>query len=122
MTNEKKLDMMPAAIWMANILSVVGLSIAGWVLITVSDLNAEVRTFDSRLSANEQSDIQHHSNQDLHMPMDRKFAMFVSRSEYEATQVARSTELADLKAEVRRGNAMLSEMLERLSRMEGTPR
>jgi len=119
MTNEKKLDMMPAAIWLANTLSIVGISIAGWVLITVSDLNAKVTSFEAQLDANAVSDDSHHNNTDLHMPSDRKFELFVSRGEYLANQAARSSELTDLKVEIRRGNDMLTELLERISRMEG---
>lgn len=111
--------MMPAAIWLANTLSIVGISIAGWVLVTVSDLNARVTSFDAQLEANATADEAHHTSTDLHMPADRKFELFVSRGEYQAAQIARSSEMADLKAEVRRGNQMLSELLERISRMEG---
>ena len=119
MTNEKKLDMMPAALWLANTLSIVGISIAGWVLITVSDLNAKVTSFEAQLEANTAADKFHHGNLDLHMPADRKFELFVSRGEYLSNQVARSNELMDLKVEIRRGNEMLTELLERISRMEG---
>ena len=119
MTNQKKLDMMPAAIWLANTLSIVGIGIAGWVLVTVSALNAEVDSLNVISKSNKDSIVRHSISTDLHMPADRKFELFVTRGEYEAAQVSRSNEMADIKLEVRRGNAMLSELLERISRMEG---
>ena len=119
MTDSNKETLVPAALWLANILSVAGLSIAGWVLMTVSDLNAEVSAIQVQMISNMDADFSHHNNTDLHMPTDKKFELFVSRAEYAATQSARVIELADLKTEIRRGNDMLGEMLERLARMEG---
>jgi hypothetical protein len=120
MADHNKETLIPAALWLANILSVAGLSIAGWVLVTVSDLNAEMSVIQMQVMSNMDAGFNHHNNTDLHMPTDKKFDLFVSRSEYAATQSARVIELADLKLEIRRGNDMLSEMLERLARMEGS--
>lgn len=102
MTDLQKSNLMPAALWLANILSVIGISIAGWVLVTVSDLNAQVDVVQSRVETNTKA-----------------VQMSVGRIEYEASQVSRMTESADLKMQIRETNSLLREVLERLSRIEG---
>lgn len=119
MTKIESSTLFPAALWLANILSMIGISIAGWVLITVNGLNAQVSSLQASVSANTFADEQHHNDKDLHMPTDRKYELFVSRGEYEAMQSSRMSEFADLKVQVRENNALLRQVLERLSRMEG---
>ena len=81
---------------------------------TLIYLGIQWGTLRAELTENIKSDNDHHRDASLHVPLDKKFETFVSRSEWAAIVREREKDYDDLKEDVSQLNTKLDRVMEML--------
>ena len=94
----KGINWQTIAVALCNLMAVVSLAVAGWVLRSINEVAVRQSAMEARHTANERAANDHHKDATLHMPTEMKYDKFVSRVEWVNQTAARNTEIGDIKA------------------------